>query len=51
MTTAGWLVMLLSVGTVAVLFGCCVWKVLTTPNEAEKIHGVDFDTPDIKEDP
>jgi hypothetical protein len=42
--------MLLSVGTVTILFGWCVYKVLTTPNETEKVHGVEFQTPDMKED-
>ena len=50
MTTAGLLVMLLSVGTVTLLFGWCIWKVLTTPNETERIHGVEFETPDIRRD-
>lgn len=47
MTTSGLIVMLLSVGIVTVLFAWCIWKVLTTPNETEKIHGVDFHTPDM----
>ena len=42
--------MLLSVGTVVVLFAWCVYKVLTTPNETEKIHSLEFETPDIRED-
>lgn len=42
--------MLLSVGTVMLLFGWCVYKVLTTPNETEKIHGTEFETPDIAQD-
>ena len=50
MTTAGLLVMLLSVGIVVSLFSWCIWKVLTTPNEAEKVHGMDMETPDIKAD-
>lgn len=50
MTTSGLLVMLASVGTVTVLFAWCVYKVLTTPNETEKVHGVEFETPDIAED-
>ena len=50
MTTSGLLVMLLSVGTVTVLFGWCVFKVLTTPNETEKVHGVEFQMPDVMED-
>jgi hypothetical protein len=50
MTTAGLLVMLLSVGIVVFLFTWCIWKVLTTPHETEKIHGTDFETPDIDAD-
>lgn len=50
MTTSGLLVMLVSVSTVTVLFAWCVYKVLTTPNETEKVHGVEFQTPDMKED-
>ncbi len=50
MTTSGLLVMLLSVSTVVVLFAWCVYKVLTTPNETEKIHSLEFETPDIRQD-
>lgn len=50
MTPSGLLVMLASVGTVTVLFSWCVYKVLTTPNETEKVHGVEFETPDMAED-
>ncbi len=42
--------MLVSVSIVTVLFAWCVYKVLTTPNETEKVHGVEFQTPDIAED-
>ena len=50
MTTAGLLVMLFSVGTVATLFGWCIWKVLTTPNETQRIHSLEFETPDVHRD-
>lgn len=50
MSTAGFLVMLLSVSTVTLLFGWCVYRVLTTPNEVEKLHGVDLHTPDMDEE-
>ena len=50
MTTSGLIVMLLSVGTVTVLFGWCIHKVLSTPHETEKVHGVEFHTPDMDED-
>lgn len=29
MTAAGWINLVLSIGTVTVLFGWCIWKVLT----------------------
>jgi hypothetical protein len=45
-TVGGWINMLLSVGSVAALFAWCVWKVLRTPEEAEKLHGFEFETPD-----
>ena len=48
MTTGGWITMLLSVGTVTTLFAWCIYKVLTTPHEAEKVHGFEFETPDEK---
>jgi len=49
MTSAGLLVMLLSVGTVTALFGWCVWKVLITPQETEKVHAVELHTPDMND--
>lgn len=51
MTAGGWFVMLLSVGSVLGLFLWCLWKVLTTPRETDKLHGAaGLDTPDSKED-
>jgi hypothetical protein len=50
MTVGGWINMLLSVGSVTLLFAWCVWKVLRTPEETEKIHGFDFETPDKAEE-
>ena len=50
MTSAGLLVMLLSVGTVTCMFSWCIWKVLTTPHETEKLHGTEFETPDVRKD-
>ncbi|MFO1486643.1 MAG: hypothetical protein U1F71_25000 [Verrucomicrobiaceae bacterium] len=50
MTTPGLIVMLLSVSIVVSLFSWCIWKVLTTPHETEKLHGTDFETPDIRQD-
>ncbi|MBV6498239.1 MAG: hypothetical protein CJBNEKGG_00458 [Prosthecobacter sp.] len=49
MTLSGLLVMLLSVGTVCILFAWCVFKVLTTPQETEKVHAVELHTPDMNE--
>ena len=46
MTLGGIIIMTLSVGSVASLFVWCIWKVLTTEGEDEKVHGFEFDTPD-----
>ena len=48
MTAGGWTIMIVSVSTVTVLFVWCIWKVLTTPGEEEKMHGFEFETPDEK---
>lgn len=48
MTLGGWLVMLTSVGAVTTLFAWCLWKVLTTPGETEKLHGTEGPTPDAE---
>jgi len=50
MTHGGWIVMLLSVVGVTGVFFWCLWKVLTTPDESEKVHGFSFETPDEKQD-
>jgi hypothetical protein len=46
MTLWGWIIMLASVGGVTAWVVWCFRKVLTTPEETEKIHGFDFKTPD-----
>jgi hypothetical protein len=46
MTPAGWLTMILSVGFVTGLFSWCIFKVVTTKDEADKVHGFEFETPD-----
>jgi len=48
MTLGGWIVMLVSVGSVTALFLWCLWVVLTTPEETEHLHGFDAHTPDEK---
>jgi hypothetical protein len=50
MTPGGWIVMILSVGSVTTLFLWCIRKVLKTPEDPEKIHGFSFETPDEKSD-
>ena len=45
---AGWLLMLISCGCVLILTTFCYYKVLTTPREAEHLHGpLDIDTRDV----
>lgn len=46
MTLGGWINLILSVGSVTALFAWCVYKVLTTPAESDKMHGFEFETPD-----
>ncbi len=46
MTTGGWIVLIISVGTVLTLFGWCMIKVMTTPDEADHLKGVTDHTPD-----
>lgn len=48
MTLSGWIVMLVSVGTVSLLLGWSIYKVLTTPGETEHIHGFEQKTPDTE---
>lgn len=40
--------MILSVGTVSALFVWCIYKVLSTPQETEHIHGFEQEPPDTK---
>jgi len=49
MTTLGWLIMLISVGSVTALLAWCIYKVLTIPEETEHIHGFEQETPDSKD--
>ena len=46
MTTGGWIIMLISVGGVVALLTWCVYKGITTPGEASKLHGFEAETPD-----
>jgi hypothetical protein len=50
MTLGGWIIMIISVGTVSTLFSWCLYKVLTTPEEKKRIHGFEIETPDVKKD-
>lgn len=47
MTTAGWILMLSSCGSVVLLTGYCYYRVLTTPRTSEHIHApLEIDTQD-----
>lgn len=39
MNSGGWIIMILSVGTVTALFSWCIWKVLSDPGKASHLHG------------
>lgn len=49
MTLAGLITMLLSVGSVSLLFAWCIFKVLSTPGETEHLHGFEIETPDERD--
>jgi hypothetical protein len=40
--------MILSVGSVTALLTWCVYKVISTPEETEHIHGFEQEPPDVK---
>lgn len=47
MTTAGWIIMTLSVGTVTSLLVFCFYRVLRKPSSTDHMHGpLDIDTHD-----
>ncbi|MEX1117658.1 MAG: hypothetical protein WEB60_02585 [Terrimicrobiaceae bacterium] len=48
MTPGGWIVLVISVGSVTSLFLWCLWLVFTAPEEPERLHGFDTHTPDEK---
>jgi hypothetical protein len=48
LTPAGWIVLVVSVGTVTVLFAWCIWKVLRTPGETDHLHGFEFPPPPLE---
>ena len=50
MTLAGWLTMLVSVGTVVTLFLFCLVRVLKEP-EPEHLHGMNIESDDLKDEP
>ncbi len=51
MTTVGWMLMLTSVSFVLLLTVYCFYKVLTTPDDGQQIHGpLDIKPDDIERD-
>lgn len=47
MTVGGWITMILSVGFVTLLLSWCIYKVLSTPQSTEHLHGqIDIDPQD-----
>jgi hypothetical protein len=48
MTAWGWLVMLASVGGTTAWLVWCLWKVVRTPGEAERLHGIHDEPPEEK---
>lgn len=50
MTTSGWLVMLISVGAVTGLLAVCLCLVSRSGDRAERLHGLESETPDVDAD-
>jgi uncharacterized membrane protein YwaF len=50
MTTSGWLVMLVSVGAVTCLLAVCLYLVFRSGDRAERLHGLESETPDVDAD-
>lgn len=46
MSFSGWVILIVSVGSVTTLFLWCLWKVLSTPGESSHLHGFEVETPD-----
>ena len=50
MTTGGWILLILSIGTVLWLFFFCLYRLLRRPNKIDHIHGTIAHTPDMDKD-
>ena len=50
MTLGGWIILLTSVSGVTALFVWCIYKVFSIPDEIQHMHGVEFQTPDEKDE-
>ncbi len=48
MTSSGWIIMLLSTGTVSLLFVWCIFKVLAVGNECEQVHDSEKEPPEAE---
>ena len=46
MNFSGWIILLGSVGSVTAFFGWCMYRVFTTPEETEHLHGTYDHPPD-----
>lgn len=51
MTAGGWVLLMISCGTVTALVTFCFWKVLQLPAPEEELHApLDIDTHDLNDD-
>jgi len=46
MTIGGWIIMIASIGSVSVLLVWSIYKIMSTPEEIDHVHGFEFETPD-----
>jgi len=52
MTALGWLLLIVSCGTVTALVAFCFWRVLSLPAPTEDLHApLDIDTHDLNDAP
>lgn len=48
MTSGGWIILIMSIGTVSILFFWCIFKLLSIPKETKHLHDLEPKTPKEK---
>jgi hypothetical protein len=51
LSTAGWFLMIFSIGFISILLGFCFYKILSNPKKINEMHAfLDINTKDLNED-